>query len=78
MTTEYIIDSAGRRGIVTRSPYHPGGFFARPVEFAAVVRSGGVAFTMDTFFRDAGNGTFIGRWADSPMGAQPIIATLEG
>jgi len=75
--TEYILDTNGRRGVVTRSEYHPGGFFARPAEFAAVERSGGAAFTMDTFFHDSRDGTFVGRWADSPLGTPAVTATLD-
>lgn len=74
--TEYIIDNNGRRGIVTRSEYHSGGFFARPAEYDYVVKSGGAGFIMATWFTDQGDGTFRGRWADSQIGSAMITATL--
>ena len=71
-TTEYIIDTNGRRGIVTRSDHHTGGIFARPAEYAYLEGN----CIMATWFADQGDGTFRGIWADSPFLAPSVIATL--
>lgn len=75
-TTEYVIDSNGRKGIVTRSEYHTGGFFARPAEYDYIEKSGGAGFIMATWFSDNGDGTFSGRWADSKIGSDRINVKL--
>lgn len=70
LTEEIIIDTNGRRGIVTRSEYHPTGFFARPegcerVEGITTVDGRKAKLMTDTFWHDNGDGTFEGRWVDS-------------
>jgi hypothetical protein len=71
-STEYVVDSNGRKGIVTRSEYHAGGFFARPAEYDYVEGD----CIMATWFSDDGDGTFSGRWADSKIGSERITIKL--
>lgn len=75
MEREIIIDTNGRRGIVTRSEYHPTGVFARPeergqVEIITTADGRKAKLMTDTFWHDNGDGTFEGLWVDSPVNAK--------
>jgi hypothetical protein len=72
MKQEIIIDTNGARGIVTRSEYHPTGFFARPegreqVEIITTADGRKAKLMTDTFWHDNGDGTFEGLWVDSKL-----------
>lgn len=72
-TTEIFIDENGRKGIVTRSPRHAGGVFARPADMAYVQ---GNLITV-TWWTQKADGSFEGIWCDSPFGGDQIKATIE-
>lgn len=65
--TTHIIDSAGRRGIITERRAR--GVFARPEEMPASVGfTRGAKLTTATFWTEQPDGTLRGLWVDSPLG----------
>lgn len=66
-TANTIIDSNGRRGIITER--RSGGVFARPAEMPPSVDfARGAKLTTATFWTTQPDGTLRGLWADSPRG----------
>jgi hypothetical protein len=64
MKTTDIIDSAGRRGIITER--REGGVFARPAEMPASVEfTRGARLTTATFWAYQPDGSLRGIWCDS-------------
>jgi hypothetical protein len=62
--TTHIIDSAGRRGIITER--RDGGVFARPQEMPASVGfTRGAKLTTATFWTQQADGSLRGLWVDS-------------
>jgi hypothetical protein len=60
----HIIDSAGRRGIITE--HRNGGVFARPADMPASVGFGcNAKLTTATFWSILPDGTLRGLWVDS-------------
>lgn len=63
----HIIDSAGRRGIITDR--RTGGVFARPEDMPASVGfTRGAKLTTATFWTEQTNGSLRGLWCDSRRG----------
>lgn len=64
MSTEYITDSAGRRGIITER--REGGVFARPADMPESVGfTRGAKLTTPTFWTSQPDGSLRGLWVDS-------------
>jgi hypothetical protein len=62
--TTHIIDSAGRRGIITER--RQGGVFARPTEMPESVGfTRGAKLITATFWTEQPDGTLRGLWCDS-------------
>jgi hypothetical protein len=62
--TTHIIDSTGRRGIITE--HRNGGVFARPADMPASLGFGGNAkLTTATFWSIMPDGSLRGLWVDS-------------